>query len=233
MPSILDRVIAWANTEDPGVEKASKPYGNVEYADAAEGKYPIDTEEHIRAAWNYVNHPHNAAVLGEKAAAVKAKIEAAWRAKIDPAGPPSVAKIFKATRDEERMVYGFASVSVGKAGEMVEDSHGDLITTKALRSLARGMAKGQRAGKFDHAGVKKTDIVEQLVFDADLWKALGQYFEDTGVLTPDKAEVFKQMTFEGLLQGFHVADDETWALAKDSEFELSIGASSASVRTLD
>jgi phage head maturation protease len=54
-----------------------KPYGDVEYADPEEGKYPIDTEEHCRAALAYVNMPKNAAVLGDKLAAVKARIVAA------------------------------------------------------------------------------------------------------------------------------------------------------------
>lgn len=70
-----------------------KPYGDVKYADAAEGKYPIDTEEHIRAAWNYINKPKNAGMVGN-ASAVKSKIIAAWKKKIDPAGPPSIQKIF-------------------------------------------------------------------------------------------------------------------------------------------
>lgn len=75
----------------------SKPYGDVEYADNGireDGKkrYPIDTEEHIRAAWNYINKPKNAAKYGEKASSVKAKIIAAWKAKIDKDGPPSAAK---------------------------------------------------------------------------------------------------------------------------------------------
>src|SRR5215472_12249402 len=43
-----------------------KPYGDVEYADKGyqkDGKhrYPIDTEEHARAAWSYINKAHNAA----------------------------------------------------------------------------------------------------------------------------------------------------------------------------
>lgn len=54
-----------------------KPYGAVEYADPEEGKYPIDTEEHVRAALAYVNMPKNAAVLGDKLGAVKARIVAA------------------------------------------------------------------------------------------------------------------------------------------------------------
>lgn len=73
-------------------EEPPKPYGKVEYADPAEGKYPIDTEEHIRAAWNYVNKPKNATILGEKAASTRAKIIAAWKKKIDPKGPPSAQK---------------------------------------------------------------------------------------------------------------------------------------------
>lgn len=140
--------------------------------------------------------------------------------------------LFKALRDEERMVYGFASVSHKSASEQVEDSHGDLITTKALRSLCHGLMKGQRAGKFDHQGLQKTEIVEGLVFDADLWKAMGDYFEQTGVCTPEQAAVFKGMTFEGLLTGFHCADDAVWDLAKNSDFELSIGAERAAVQDL-
>lgn len=45
---------------------AKTPYGDVKYADPgyqADGvkRYPIDTEEHIRAAWAYINKPENAA----------------------------------------------------------------------------------------------------------------------------------------------------------------------------
>ncbi len=36
-----------------------KPYGNVTYADPKNGKYPIDTAEHVRAAWSYINMPKN------------------------------------------------------------------------------------------------------------------------------------------------------------------------------
>ena len=36
-----------------------KPYGNVKYADPKNGKYPIDTEEHVRAAWSYIHQKKN------------------------------------------------------------------------------------------------------------------------------------------------------------------------------
>ncbi|QJW89431.1 hypothetical protein HNV11_08550 [Spirosoma taeanense] len=36
-------------------------YGDVEFADPTNKKYPIDTPEHVRAAWSYINHKDNAA----------------------------------------------------------------------------------------------------------------------------------------------------------------------------
>ncbi|MBN8823473.1 MULTISPECIES: DUF6582 domain-containing protein [unclassified Spirosoma] len=36
-------------------------YGDVEFADQTNKKYPIDTPEHVRAAWSYINHKDNAA----------------------------------------------------------------------------------------------------------------------------------------------------------------------------
>lgn len=62
--------------------KAKKPYGDVKYADPKNGKYPIDTEAHIRAAWSYINKPENAAkypLNGVSLSSVKARIRAAMR----------------------------------------------------------------------------------------------------------------------------------------------------------
>lgn len=56
----------------------SKPYGDVPYADPEHGKYPIDTKEHVRAAWSYINMPKNEKEYSsEDLAKVKARIEAA------------------------------------------------------------------------------------------------------------------------------------------------------------
>lgn len=62
---------------------ASKPYGDVTYADPgyqSDGKkrYPVDTAAHIRAAWSYINQGDNAsAYSSSNLAAIKAKIKAA------------------------------------------------------------------------------------------------------------------------------------------------------------
>lgn len=47
--------------EDVSPKEGQRKYGDVEFADPVNNKYPIDTEEHIRAAWSYINHKDNAA----------------------------------------------------------------------------------------------------------------------------------------------------------------------------
>lgn len=47
--------------EDVNPEQGEREYGDVKFADPTNNKYPIDTEEHVRAAWSYINHRDNAA----------------------------------------------------------------------------------------------------------------------------------------------------------------------------
>src|SRR5260221_5162542 len=60
----------------------NKPYGDVAYADPKNGKYPIDTAAHAKAAWSYINMPKNAAMYplnGVTLSEVKARIMAACK----------------------------------------------------------------------------------------------------------------------------------------------------------
>lgn len=47
--------------EDVSPDEGERKYGDVKFADPTNNKYPIDTPEHVRAAWNYINHRDNAA----------------------------------------------------------------------------------------------------------------------------------------------------------------------------
>ena len=47
--------------EDANPEEGERKYGDVKFADPVNNKYPIDTPQHVRAAWNYINHKDNAA----------------------------------------------------------------------------------------------------------------------------------------------------------------------------
>lgn len=46
---------------DVNRNEGEEKYGDVEFADATNKKYPVDTPAHVRAAWNYINHQDNAA----------------------------------------------------------------------------------------------------------------------------------------------------------------------------
>ena len=46
--------------EDVSPQEGLREYGDVQFADPTNKKYPIDTAEHVRAAWSYINHKDNA-----------------------------------------------------------------------------------------------------------------------------------------------------------------------------
>jgi hypothetical protein len=46
--------------EDMQPSEGEHKYGNVAFADPTNKKYPMDTPEHVRAAWRYINHADNA-----------------------------------------------------------------------------------------------------------------------------------------------------------------------------
>ncbi|WP_198391122.1 DUF6582 domain-containing protein [Burkholderia ubonensis] len=103
-----------------------KPYGDVKYADEKNSKYPIDTEEHIRAAWSYINKEKNAAEYSaDELKTVKDRIIAAWKDKIDKDGPPSAAD-------------KWAEPVLTKAGKPVIVSP-DNLTLAARLALHKGM----------------------------------------------------------------------------------------------
>ncbi len=47
--------------EDTKAEAGIDKYGEVEFADPVNNKYPIDTPQHVRAAHRYINQEDNAA----------------------------------------------------------------------------------------------------------------------------------------------------------------------------
>ncbi|PBC35039.1 hypothetical protein CJ179_50195 [Rhodococcus sp. ACS1] len=74
---------AWPDLAVRADDPKEKPYGDVEYADPGyqdDGKkrYPIDTKEHVKAAWSYIHQKANAAkYTAEELAKIEARIVAA------------------------------------------------------------------------------------------------------------------------------------------------------------
>lgn len=81
--------------EDAALAANKEPYGDVHYADPGykadkKKRYPIDTAEHIRAAWSYINQEKNhAGYSSGEVSKIKSRIVSAWKKKIDSKGPPS------------------------------------------------------------------------------------------------------------------------------------------------
>jgi hypothetical protein len=66
--------------EDVDPERGEHEYGDVEFADPVNNKYPIDTAEHVRAAWSYINHADNAAKYrADEVKTIKDRIKKAAR----------------------------------------------------------------------------------------------------------------------------------------------------------
>lgn len=78
-----DPVLSWSaqRLEQRATDSGPpKPYGNVTYADPKNGKYPIDTEAHARAALSYFSMPKNhAGYTAEEISAIMGRIRAACK----------------------------------------------------------------------------------------------------------------------------------------------------------
>jgi phage head maturation protease len=90
--------------------RGPKPYGSVAYADPKNGKYPIDTAAHAKAALSYISMPKNAAkypLNGVTLASVKARIMAAC-------------KKFGITVSQSNAAHFAPDLDVVRSGELME-----------------------------------------------------------------------------------------------------------------
>jgi phage head maturation protease len=130
-----------------------------DYADPgfqADGKkrYPLDSEEHIRAAWSYIHQRNNgASYTDEQLDQIKARIIAAWKAKIDPKGPPAAreeahAKLAKAGADADhdtvQSIHDQAVALGARCGD--DEPVGKAAGVAMAKLLARNEALEERLG---------------------------------------------------------------------------------------
>ena len=103
----------------------ASPYGEVAYADPgyqADGqkRYPIDTERHIRAAWNLINRPSNAELYtSAQLDDIKSRIVAAWKEKIGRDGPLSAEKAKHTERGSKQSALTKALWDVGHIARVI------------------------------------------------------------------------------------------------------------------
>ena len=114
-------------------------------------------------------------------------------------------KILK-TDDEQRMVYGWASV-VTENGEAVVDRQGDVIEVGTLVKAVNEFMEHVRVGKAMHTGEQVGVVVHSLPITKEIGDALG--------IQSDR---------EGWVVAYKVFDDAVWAMVKSGELAaFSIG----------
>jgi hypothetical protein len=118
-------------TEDFG-KKANKPkgdYGKVRYADPGyqddkKPRYPIDNEEHVRAAWSYINMPKNARLYSSEQLG---RVKAAIRAAAKKYGIEISEKAIFDLGDPEALIKALASASIDELLEELPYDDGMMI----------------------------------------------------------------------------------------------------------
>ena len=114
-------------------------------------------------------------------------------------------KILK-TDDEQRMVFGWASV-VTEKGEPVVDRQGDVIEAETLVKAVNEFMEHVRVGKAMHVGEQVGVVVHSLPITKEIGEALG--------IQSDR---------EGWVVAYKVFDDDIWAMVKSGELAaFSIG----------
>lgn len=114
-------------------------------------------------------------------------------------------KILKAD-DEQRMVYGWASV-VTEKGEPVIDRQGDVIMPETLVKAVNNFMEHVRVGKTMHVGEQTGVIVHSMPITKEIGDALG--------IQSDR---------EGWIVAYKVYDDAVWQMVKSGELAaFSIG----------
>ena len=113
--------------------------------------------------------------------------------------------------DEQRIVYGWASV-VTEDGEEVVDSQGDVMAPAEMEKMANDFMLDVRTAKAMHKGDKIGEVIHSLPLTAELAKALGLHTD-----------------LEGWIVGMKIYDDAAWESVKSGDFAgFSIGGRAAS-----
>ena len=113
----------------------------------------------------------------------------------------SIAKI----DEEQRVVFGWASVAVRKDGTTIEDAQGDVIEVADLEKAAYDFVLDFREANAMHSGPVTGRLVESFVS------------------TPEKLEqmgIAKGVLPHGWWVVFKIDNDEAWARVKDQHYTM-------------
>lgn len=120
-------------------DAAVKKYGDVDYADETNKKYPIDTPEHIRAAWDYINKGDDASKYSTgEVDIIKSRIVTAWKRKIDKAGPPEAEADDKKSNSRAKKILDAVRALFKANSEDISDADTRTALSAALATESAG-----------------------------------------------------------------------------------------------
>jgi Putative phage serine protease XkdF len=121
--------------------------------------------------------------------------------------------------DEQQIVFGWASVSVGKDGTLLVDRQDDVIFPADLEFAAYDFVLNSRQADTRHDELTKAHLVESMVFTAEKLEKMGLAFVDaSGAVKKSDHETCMWWS------GFFVPDATVWKGIKGGEYTaFSIG----------
>lgn len=108
--------------------------------------------------------------------------------------------------DDQRLVFGWASIGIDKDGTVIEDRQGDILDdVDEIEKAAYDFVLHSRDGGEMHVRKGVSTLVESVVFTPEKTRAMG--IPDGTVPT-------------GWWVGYKVNDDEVWKAVKDGKYRM-------------
>lgn len=108
--------------------------------------------------------------------------------------------------DDQRLVFGWASIGIDKDGAVIEDRQGDILDdVEEIEKAAYDFVLHSRDGGEMHVRKGVSTLVESVVFTPEKTRAMG--IPDGTVPT-------------GWWVGYKVTDDEVWKAVKDGRYRM-------------
>ncbi|HEX3885268.1 MAG TPA: DUF6582 domain-containing protein [Stellaceae bacterium] len=188
-----------------GGEDEGGAFADPGYRPDGEKRYPLDSEDHVRAAWAYIHQPDNADRYTEaQLAHIKARIVAAWQEEIDPAGPPAVTIGGKASVAETLRKGTGGLAELGDViGELMKALAGEIVPrldalAKRVDDIAATPMPPQTAAR-GYAGITKR--ADGGGYGEDVVTALSRMSDEERTLALIKAAHANPIRPAGMVRG--------------------------------
>ena len=107
--------------------------------------------------------------------------------------------------DDKRLAFGWASIAIDEAGNVLQDQQQDIIDPDELEKAAYNFVRLYREGGEMHERGGCAVLVESVVFTKEKMAAMG---------------IKDGMLPVGWWIGFYVLDDEVWAKVKSGKYSM-------------